>query len=153
MTQKTPPSPPNDPILFRVFNEIGIIEQLARAAFEKVMPHGLKVSQFAVLNHLVRLGDGARPVDLARACQVTKGAMTNTLSRLEALEFIRLAPDSTDGRGKVVLLTPAGRAARMKAVQALAPALDELDTEIGAARFDAALPFLIDLRKALDDKR
>ena len=71
------------PVIFHVFNEIGIIEQLARNVFEQVLPDGLKVSQFSILNHFVRLGDDKNPVDLARAFQVTKGAMTNTLQRLE----------------------------------------------------------------------
>jgi DNA-binding MarR family transcriptional regulator len=35
-------------------------------------------SQFKVLNHLVRLGDGTTPAKLAKAFQITKGAMTNT---------------------------------------------------------------------------
>lgn len=146
-------TPPDDPVLFRVFNEIGIIEQLARTAFERVMPHGLKVSQFSVLNHLVRLGDGTRPADLADAFQVTRGAMTNTLSRLEGLGFIEVKPDPDDGRAKAVFLTDAGRAARFEAISALAPALADLDREIGADRFDAALPFLTDLRRTLDAKR
>jgi len=146
-------SPPDDPVLFRVFNEIGIIEQLARAAFERVMPHGLKVSQFGVLNHMVRLGDGKRPADLADSFQVTRGAMTNTLGRLSALGFVDIRPDPEDGRAKAVFLTEAGRAARVEAIAALAPALKELDDEIGAERFEVALPFLTDLRRTLDAKR
>jgi DNA-binding MarR family transcriptional regulator len=146
-------TPPDDPVLFRVFNEIGIIEQLARSAFERVMPHGLKVSQFGVLNHLVRLGDGSRPADLASAFQVTRAAMTNTLGRLEALGFVEIRPDPKDGRAKLVFLTGSGRAARFDAISALGPALAELDREIGADRFGAALPFLTDLRRTLDAKR
>ncbi|MCR9072838.1 MAG: MarR family transcriptional regulator [Alphaproteobacteria bacterium] len=144
---------PDDPVLFRVLNEIGIIEQLARSAFERVMPHGLKVSQFSVLNHLVRLGDGKRPADLADAFQVTRGAMTNTLGRLEGLGFVDVRPDPKDGRAKIVFLTDSGRAARFESIFALTPALDELEREIGADRFAAALPFLADLRRTLDAKR
>ncbi len=150
----TPASdPPEDPILFRVFNEIGIIEQLARTAFERVMPHGLRISQFAVLNHLVRLGDRRRPADLAEAFQVTRGAMTNTVGRLERLGFVDVQPDPDDGRAKVVYLTQAGRAAREDAIRALGPELQSLDRMIGTERFDAALPFLTDLRRVLDGAR
>ena len=146
-------SPPKDPVLFQVMNEIGIIGQLSRAAFERVMPHGLKISQFSVLNHLVRLGDGQRPATLADAFQVTRGAMTNTLARLEALGFVSVRPDPSDGRAKAVFLTEAGRSARQEAVVALAPTLAELDREIGPKRFEAALPFLVELRRTLDAKR
>ena len=48
--------PTEDPLAFRLFTEIGIIEQLARNRLERGLPDGLKVSQFGVLNHLVRLG-------------------------------------------------------------------------------------------------
>jgi hypothetical protein len=43
-----------DPLAFRVFNEIGIIEQLSRNLFERVLPDGLTLPQFTVLNHFVR---------------------------------------------------------------------------------------------------
>ena len=79
----------------------------------------MKVSQFAVLNHCVRLGDGRTPAQLASAFQVTRGAMTNTLQRLEAKGHIGLRPTPGDGRSKEVYLTAAGRAAREQAVQAV----------------------------------
>ena len=80
----------DDPLLFTLFNEIGIISQLSNAAFEKVLPDGLKVSHFSVLNHLARLGDNKSPSSLASAFQVTKGAMTNTLGRLEARGLVKV---------------------------------------------------------------
>ena len=66
--------PAEDPPAFRLFTEIGIIEQLARNRLERGLPDGLKVSQFVVLNHLVRLGGEWSPARLANAFQVTKGA-------------------------------------------------------------------------------
>ena len=146
-------TPPDDPTLFRVFNEIAVIDQLARATFDRVMPYGLKISQFFVLNHMVRLGEGKRPGDFANAFQVTRGAITNTLRRLEALAFIEIRPDPEDGRAKAVFLTDAGRAARHEAIAALAPTLNELEREIGAPRFADVLPFLTTLRQTLDAKR
>jgi lipopolysaccharide export system permease protein len=80
-----------DPALFALLNEIGIIEQLARNRFERAQPDGLRLPHFAVLNHLVRLGDGRTPGQIARAFQLTKATMTNTLQRLEAPQA-RLAP-------------------------------------------------------------
>ena len=64
--------PIKDPLAFRLFVEIGIIEQLARNQLEREMPDGLKVSQFGVLNHLDRLGGEWSPARLANAFQVTK---------------------------------------------------------------------------------
>ena len=62
-----------DPPLFRLLTEIGIIEQLARNQLERNLPDQLTMSQFVVLNHLVRLGGAWSPLRLAKAFQVTKG--------------------------------------------------------------------------------
>ncbi len=146
-------APPQDPPLFVFFNEIGIIEQLARSRFERLLPDGLTLPQFGVLNNFVRLGGERSPGGLARAFQVTKGAMTNTLQRLEAKGYVSLRPDPADGRAKIVALTEAGRGARERALAALAPALAELEREIPEAGFIEALFFLQRLRGTLDRAR
>jgi DNA-binding MarR family transcriptional regulator len=142
-----------DPVVFAVFNEIGIIDQLAQARLAKVLPDGLLVPHFTLLNHLVRVGDGRSPVDIARAFQITKGAVTNTLQRLESRGLIRLAPDPDDGRAKRVFLTPAGRAARERCIAAVADLFADIHGPLGDGPFAAALPFLRDLRQRLDKAR
>ena len=67
---------------FELLNEIGIIQQLAVTEFNRRLPEGLHVSHFSVINHLCRLGDGRTPLEIARAFQVTKPTMTNTLAKL-----------------------------------------------------------------------
>ncbi len=147
------PNPPDDPPVFRFFTEIGIIEQLARNAFERVMPGGLTLSQFTVLNHFARRGDAQTPLSLARAMQVSKGTMTNTLQKLEAKELIAIAPDPADGRGKQVSLTGAGLALPQAAIAALAPDLESLLGAFGERRFARATPFLAAVREYLDRAR
>jgi DNA-binding MarR family transcriptional regulator len=139
--------------MFRLFNEIGIIAQLAGTAFERVMPDPLNLPQFVVLNHMVRLGDGRTPVDLARAMQVTKGTMTNTLGNLERAGFVAIRPDPEDGRSKRVRLTEAGRQARDGAIAALAPELEALAGLVPREHVEAVLPVLEYLRKVLDARR
>ena len=126
----------NGSISFQLFNEIGIIHQLASHAFESALPDGLKLAQFTVLNHCVRLGDGKTPAQLASAFQVTKGAMTNTLNRLLVRNLVTVTPDPNDGRSKRVYLTEQGKQA-----------------EFSEEEFVAALPFLQSLRKYLDQSR
>lgn len=145
--------PPDDPVPFSFFNEIGIIEQLGRAWFEHVLPHGLNAPQFTVLNHLARLGDGKSPAEMARAFQVTKGAVTNTLQRLEKKGMIRIDPDPDDGRGKRVSLTARGRLARSDSIAALGPLLGRLTAHIPEERLRVALPLLRDIRQYLDANR
>jgi len=139
---------------FEVFNEIGIIAQLSGAAFERVLPEGLSLAGYGVLSNFVRLGrEEQRPTQLARNFQVTKGAMTNTLQRLEAAGFITLSPDPEDGRGKIARITRAGRTAREQAIACMAPVLDEFLEAFPAAELKRVLPVLTKLRKALDAAR
>lgn len=146
-------NPPSDPAPFTFFNEIGIISQLSANAFERVLPHGLTVSQFSVLNNLARLGDGKSPSWLANAFQVTRGAMTNTLTKLEASGFVDVRADEKDGRGKQVFLTKAGVKVRTEALGALSPLLAELLEAFPEKDFKAAIPFLARLRAHMDAAR
>lgn len=150
MTARRDRNPASDPPAFRLFNEIGIIAQLANTQLERVLPHGLTLSQFGVLNHFVRLGGAPNLVELARAFQVTKGAMTNTVQRLVEKGFVTVAPDPADRRGKRVTLTRAGRKARDDAVTALRPQLEALAAVFPAAEIERTLPFLQRLRTFLD---
>ncbi len=153
-SQEQPQQEPHqDPLLFRFFTEIGIIEQLSRNAFERIMPHGLKISQFSVLNHFVRLGGPRSPLDLARSFQVSKGAMTNTLQKLEAKGFVTVEPDPVDGRAKLVDITEAGRKAREDAVAAAAPLMNEIQALVRDVDIDALLPELTRIRELLDAQR
>jgi DNA-binding MarR family transcriptional regulator len=145
--------PREDPLAFRLFTEIGIIEQLARSRLERNLPDGLKVSQFGVLNHLVRLGGEWSPVRLAKAFQVTKGAMTNTLQRLEKRRLVQVSPDPHDRRAKRVTITKAGREMRLRCVQSVGPLLVDLASEVSDNDLASALPVLEKVRKYLDTHR
>ena len=142
-----------DPPVFRFFTEIGIIEQLIRAKLERVLPDGMKISQFAVLNHLVRLPGEWSPARLASAFQVTRAAMTNTLQRLESRGLIKIEADPGDGRGKLISLCQTGRDMREKCIGNISPFLAEMEKEFSEQDFLGALPFLEELRNYLDEHR
>jgi DNA-binding MarR family transcriptional regulator len=142
-----------DPLMFQVLNEIGIVAQLSRSALERTLGDALSGAGFSVLNHLARLGDGKSPAELARAFQVTKGAMTNTLQRLEADGYVRIAQDAQDGRVKRVSLTKAGMKARNAAVAAVTPDLAALQAALPKALLAELLPRLAVLRAAIDSAR
>ena len=115
------------PLYFRLFNEIGIIDQLSRARFEARLPHGVTVPHFSVLNHLIRVKDGRTPLELARAFQVPKTTVSHWLGGLEARGFVSLQPNPGDGRSKQVWLTEAGRAFRETAIAEIAPDLARIE--------------------------
>jgi len=147
------PAPPQDPPLFALLNEIGIIEQLARNRFDAAQHDGLLLSHFVLLNHLVRVQDGAAPARIARALQLAKGAITNTVQRLEERGLVRVEPDPEDGRGRRIWLTPAGRARRQSAVRAATEAFAGLEAVLPEDRIAALLPALRALREHLDTAR
>ena len=103
-----------------------------------------------MLNHLAGIGDERSPAQLARAFHVTRGAMTNTLAKLEWAGHIHIRPDWDDARRKFVAISPSGRAARDAAVQAIAPLIAEVVQALGADRVRSVLPVLRELRTRLE---
>jgi DNA-binding MarR family transcriptional regulator len=144
---------PTSSLQFRILNEIGIIAQLSQTIFERVMPSGMTISQFTVLNHFVRLGGTRSPAQLASAFQVTRATMTSTLQRLEAKGLVTIAPDPADGRGKIVSLTQAGLAMRDLCIVALEPELARLAAIGFGERHEPLLDGLVRLRQELDSTR
>ena len=142
----------NDPLAIALFSEIAMADQLAHARLSKVLPKGMEVSHFTVLNHLTHLGGEKSPAQLARIFHVTKGAMTNTLSKLEKAGYIHVRPDWDDGRRKFVSVSPSGLAAREEAVKAIGPIFETVVETLGAEKIKAVLPVLRDLRESLAKK-
>ncbi len=143
----------SDPDLFVFFNEIGIINQLATTQLERALPDGLKVSHFGVLSHLVRLGGDKTPAFLANAFQVTKGAMTNTLGKLEARGLIRIRINPEDGRSKLVTITAKGQRVREAAIKSVAPLFAVLVQQLPMAKIEKTIPTLQEVRAIMDEAR
>ena len=119
MTKKKS-SQPSEATLFTYFNEISIIARLTIAQFERILPDCLNNSQFSVLNWFSRVDSPASPSRLATAFQVTPGAMTNTLKKLESKSLVKIEPDELCGRKKKVSMTSKGEKLQKKAVNAAA---------------------------------
>jgi len=137
-------------IAVALFGELFMADQLARNRLSKVLPRGMELSHFSVLNHLARSEQERSPAQLAKAFHVTRGAMTNTLARLEWAGHVHIRPDWDDARRKFVAISPSGRSARDAAVQAIAPVIAEVVSQIGADRVRAILPVLREMRARLE---
>jgi len=133
-----------------LFSEMFMADQLARTALSKALPKGMELSHFSVLNHLANAGDARSPAGLARTFHVTRGAMTNTLGKLEWAGHVHIHPDWDDARRKLVTISPAGRKARDAALSSIAPIIAEVVTGIGPDRARAALPVLRAIREQFD---
>ncbi len=140
------------PIAAMLFSEIFMADQIARNRLAKALPKGMELSQFSVLNHLAHLGEERSPAQLAKSFHLTRGAMTNTLNRLEWAGHVHIRPDWEDARKKLVSISPAGRAACDAALAAITPILAEAVAKIGEAKVRAALPVLREVRLRLSEE-
>ncbi len=143
-----------DPLSYRIFNEIGIINQLSSHAFTQSLPGGMTIAQFSILNHFVRLDhEYSTPAKLASAFQVSRPTMSATLARLERGGMVVIVPDPEDGRAKRVSITDSGRAMRERCIAQLAEPMGEVETQVPPALMEDLLPLLIELRQILDKMR
>lgn len=139
----------NDPLAVSLFSEVFMIDQLARSRLSKVLPKGMELSHFSVLNHLAHVQEERSPAQLAKAFSLTRGAMTNTLHKLENAGYVHIRPDWDDARRKHVALSPAGLRARDIAIAAVAPVIGEVVQAVGLEKARATLPVLRELRMRL----
>jgi len=140
---------PVNSLAVSLFSEILIVDQLSRMNVAKALPKGMELSHFSVLNHLAHVGGEKTPAQLARTFHLTRGAMTNTLGKLEWAGWVHIRPDWEDARRKLVAISPAGIAARDAALAAITPVIAEVVKQIGAEKVRQALPVLREMRKRL----
>ena len=133
-----------------LFGEILALDQLVRARLAKVLPKGMELSHFSVLNQLSHTKIERTPAQIAKSFRVTRGAITNTLSKLELSGYIHVRPDWDDARRKMVSISPAGIVARNNALAAVTPIINELISEMGEERLKAIVPILRDLRQKFE---
>ena len=133
-----------------MFSEILTVDQLLRNSLAKVLPKGMELSHFAVLNQLANIGTERSPAQLAKSFHVTRGAMTNTLAKLEMAGYVHIRPDWEDARRKFVAISPAGQQARTTALASVSPIVSGLIDDIGSDKVKLVLPILRELRQRLE---
>ncbi len=142
-------SDPSNSLAVSLFSEILVVDQLARANVARVLPKGMELSHFSVLNHLAHTGAERSPAQLAKTFHLTRGAMTNTLHKLEWAGWVHVRPDWDDARRKMVTISPAGQAARDAALAAIAPVIDDVVAKVGVDKVRTVLPVLREMRLKL----
>ena len=141
------------PLYFRLFNEIGIIAQLSTAVLERHLPDGLLEPHFRTLNHLVRVGDGRTPLQMATAFQVPKTTVSHQVGVLAKHGLVRLEANPEDGRSKLVFLTDTGRAMREEVIASFASVVAEWSETIRPEEVAGLVPRLEAIRRFLDAER
>ncbi len=96
----------------------GLSKRLQRSMDETLAEFGLDTGEYKVLGSLSHAGEPYRstPGRLAKRMELSSGAMTNRLDRMEEAGLVRRLPDVSDRRGVVVELTEEGRATYQRAV-------------------------------------
>jgi DNA-binding MarR family transcriptional regulator len=90
----------------------GLSRRFHRALDETLAEFNLDYAEYKLLGLLTRAGDNAyrsSPGKLSQMMELSSGAMTNRLDRLEQAGLARRMPDPTDRRAIQVELTPQGR--------------------------------------------
>ena len=139
----------SDDLAVSLFSEILMVEQLARASVARVLPKGMELSHFSVLNHLAHSSAERSPAQLAKTFNLTRGAMTNTLHKLEWAGWVHIRPDWDDARRKMVAISPSGQAARDAALAAIAPLIADVVSGVGDDKVRTVLPVLREMRLKL----
>ena len=134
----------------QLFGEILALDQLVRNRLAKVLPKGMELSHFSVLNQLSHTKIERTPAQIAKSFRVTRGAITNTLNKLELSGYIHVRPDWEDARRKMVSISPAGMVARNNALAAVTPIMEDLARDMGEERLKAIVPILRELRQKLE---
>jgi len=142
----------NSNLAISLFSEILTVDQLLRNRMAKILPKGMELSHFAVLNQLANINLERTPAQLAKSFHVTRGAMTNTLAKLEMAGYIHIRPDWEDARRKLVALSPSGQKARNSALASVSPVISALIEGLSTQRVKTVLPALRDLRLQLESQ-
>ena len=107
-----------------LFGEIFALDQLVRNRLAKVLPKGMELSHFSVLNQLSHTKIERTPAQIAKSFEL-QGTITNTLNKLELSGYIHVRPDWEDARRKMII-SPAVMVARNNALMTVTPILEEL---------------------------
>ena len=145
------PDSSNDGLItVALFSEVLASEQLMRGRLSRALPKGMELSHFVMLDYLSRQNRERSPAELARTFNLTKGALTNTLGKLEKYGYIHIRPDWDDARKKLVLISDSGGRVRDESVLAITPVLENVMSKMDKNRLRDGLRFLRELREALD---
>jgi DNA-binding MarR family transcriptional regulator len=139
--------------------EVGILlfianRALEQRAFDAVVDAGFTDITLAQARVAARVGpEGTRVTELAEQARVTKQSAAFLVEQLEAAGYVQRGPDPTDGRARLVRLTPRARQVAQVADAEVERALAEWADHIGPERLRQLHETLSDLREITDPWR
>jgi DNA-binding MarR family transcriptional regulator len=137
-------------------HELGILlfvanRALEQRAFDAVVAAGITDITLAQARIAARIAPrGSRVSDLAAQARVTKQSAASLVEQLEKAEYVERVPDPTDGRARLVRLTPRLQRVAAVANAEVAEVLAEWADHIGEDRLQQLHEILRDLRGITD---
>ena len=136
--------------------ELGILlfvanRALEQRAFEAVVAAGITDITLAQARVAARIGpNGTRVSELAEQARVTKQSAAFLVEQLEAAGYVERVPDPTDGRARLVRVTPRLQRVAEVANAEVARVLAEWADHIGEDRLEQLYEIMRDLREITD---
>lgn len=128
--------------------------ELERRAHDAVVAAGITDITLAQARVAARISPyGSRVSDLADQARVTKQSAAFLVEQLEAAGYVERTPDPTDGRARLVRLTPRARRVAEVADAEVERVLAEWAEHVGEERLRQVHETLRDLREITDPWR
>ena len=139
---------------WRIFNWIGIIDQLATNRAERSLAElKLTMPQFVMLNHFShRPAETKTVTSVASALQQPQPGVTKTIQKLIARKFLKADPAPDDARSKLLTITPKGLEIHGRAIAAFTPQFADVYSDWDDAEMADLFAKLDRLKVWLDTK-
>jgi DNA-binding MarR family transcriptional regulator len=139
---------------WRIFNWIGIIDQLAQNRATRALDElKLPFPQFVMLNHFSHRPQEAKTVTgVASALQQPQPGVTKTIQKMVARKLLKADPAPGDGRSKLLTITPKGLETHARAIAAFVPRFAEVFSGWDDAEMEALAKQLDRLKVWMDTK-
>lgn len=102
---------------------LGISNQLYTTRMNALLkPEGLTLSQFSLLNHLIRSSKPSHSInDLTKAMEINQPGVTKIVQKLHEAGFIKVVKSKDDSRKREVSISPEGQGKVMQVNLAIFP--------------------------------
>ena len=96
--------------------------------------------------------EGVRITELARRLDISKQAVSQTITELELMDVVETIPDPSDGRARLARFTDKGKQAILQGLGILRGIEAEMERSIGKVKFEALHEALLALEQMLEPR-
>ncbi len=148
ITTETHPPPTAGALLRLAWLEFRarLFDRVQEAGYTDLLPMHLILFRYPTI-------DGLRPGQLAEQMGISKQAINDLLRQLEALGYLERKRDPSDGRARLIVLTPRGQGLMDVLYQAAGEIAAEWASIVGQERYDALRETLLEILAATGTRK